>query len=78
MVAGPGTGPDRLTTGRIYGHLLLHSAPASLDSLGKALGLSKGAVSTSVRELGRRYHDANQSVTITGGPLPPRMGRPAQ
>ncbi|GAB2962120.1 hypothetical protein GCM10027280_58830 [Micromonospora polyrhachis] len=39
------------TTGRIYGHLLLHSAPTSLDTLGSALGLSKGTVSTSVREL---------------------------
>ncbi|MEU6647427.1 MarR family transcriptional regulator [Saccharomonospora sp. NPDC046836] len=38
-------------TGRIYGQLLLNADPVSLDALGSALGLSKGAVSTSVREL---------------------------
>ncbi|OXM46619.1 transcriptional regulator [Amycolatopsis thailandensis] len=38
-------------TGRVYGRLLLNSSPASLDELGEALGLSKGAVSVAVREL---------------------------
>ncbi|MEU4806239.1 MarR family transcriptional regulator [Actinosynnema sp. NPDC023587] len=38
-------------TGRVYGQLLLDADPASLDALGDALGLSKGAVSTAVREL---------------------------
>ncbi|WP_409493121.1 GbsR/MarR family transcriptional regulator [Amycolatopsis sp. cmx-11-12] len=38
-------------TGRVYGQLLLDSSPASLDTLGAALGLSKGAVSVAVREL---------------------------
>ncbi|MFI9452390.1 GbsR/MarR family transcriptional regulator [Amycolatopsis sp. NPDC052450] len=39
------------TTGRVYGQLLLGSGPVSLDELGAALGLSKGAVSVAVREL---------------------------
>ena len=38
-------------TGRTYGQLLLESEPVSLDALAEALDLSKGAVSTSVREL---------------------------
>ncbi|MEV0675024.1 MarR family transcriptional regulator [Actinosynnema sp. NPDC050436] len=38
-------------TGRVYGQLLLNADPASLDALGAALGLSKGAVSVAVREL---------------------------
>ncbi|MFC3452890.1 GbsR/MarR family transcriptional regulator [Amycolatopsis speibonae] len=38
-------------TGRVYGRLLLNAAPASLDELGAALELSKGAVSTAVRDL---------------------------
>ncbi|MEV0649368.1 hypothetical protein AB0I28_29340 [Phytomonospora sp. NPDC050363] len=38
-------------TGRVYGHLLLTSRPVSLDDMSEALELSKGAVSTSVREL---------------------------
>jgi DNA-binding transcriptional regulator GbsR (MarR family) len=38
-------------TGRVYGHLLLASQPVSLDEVREALELSKGAVSTSVREL---------------------------
>ncbi|UJW31605.1 MarR family transcriptional regulator [Saccharothrix sp. AJ9571] len=38
-------------TGRVYGRLLLNADPASLDALGEALGLSKGAVSVAVREL---------------------------
>ena len=38
-------------TGRVYGRLLLNAGPASLDALGEALGLSKGAVSVAVREL---------------------------
>ncbi len=38
-------------TGRVYGRLLLNAEPASLDALGAALGLSKGAVSVAVREL---------------------------
>ncbi|WP_410663921.1 GbsR/MarR family transcriptional regulator [Amycolatopsis sp. lyj-84] len=38
-------------TGRVYGRLLLNAGPASLDELGGALGLSKGAVSVAVREL---------------------------
>ncbi|MBX3196469.1 MAG: transcriptional regulator [Microbacteriaceae bacterium] len=37
--------------GRTYGQLLLEPAPASLDHLGAVLGLSKGAISTAVREL---------------------------
>lgn len=38
-------------TGRTYGQLLLEPEPASLDHLGAVLGLSKGAISTAVREL---------------------------
>ncbi|ASR35632.1 transcriptional regulator [Prauserella marina] len=38
-------------TGRVYGRLLLEPDPVSLDRLGSALGLSKGAISTAVREL---------------------------
>ncbi|CCH31258.1 MarR family transcriptional regulator [Actinosynnema sp. NPDC047251] len=38
-------------TGRVYGQLLLNADPASLDDLGTTLELSKGAVSTAVREL---------------------------
>lgn len=38
-------------TGRTYGHLLLEPEPSSLDAIGDALSLSKGSVSTSVREL---------------------------
>lgn len=38
-------------TGRVYGHLLLCSEPTTLDEVSSALGLSKGSVSTSVREL---------------------------
>lgn len=38
-------------TGRTYGHLLLEPQPSSLDAIGDALGLSKGSVSTCVREL---------------------------
>lgn len=38
-------------TGRVYGQLLLNAEPASLDALGAALGLGKGAVSVAVREL---------------------------
>lgn len=38
-------------TGRVYGRLLLNAEPVSLDALGEALELSKGGVSTSVREL---------------------------
>ena len=38
-------------TGRTYGQLLLEAEPVSLDALAEALELSKGAVSTSVREL---------------------------
>ncbi|MEV7552226.1 MarR family transcriptional regulator [Amycolatopsis sp. NPDC089917] len=38
-------------TGRVYGQLLLKADPVSLDALGEALGLSKGAVSVAVREL---------------------------
>ncbi|EMD29434.1 GbsR/MarR family transcriptional regulator [Amycolatopsis azurea] len=38
-------------TGRVYGRLLLNSGPVSLDALGEALRLSKGAVSVAVREL---------------------------
>jgi len=38
-------------TGRTYGQLLLEAQPVSLDALAEALELSKGAVSTSVRQL---------------------------
>lgn len=38
-------------TGRVYGALLLEQQPVSLDEIGAALTLSKGQVSTSVREL---------------------------
>lgn len=38
-------------TGRTYGQLLLELEPVTLDAIGDALSLSKGAVSTSVREL---------------------------
>ena len=38
-------------TGRVYAELLLVSEPTTLDALARALGLSKGAVSTAVREL---------------------------
>jgi DNA-binding transcriptional regulator GbsR (MarR family) len=39
------------TTGRLYGYLLLSAEPVTLDTIGIALGLSAGSVSTSVREL---------------------------
>ena len=38
-------------TGRIYGALLLEDYPVSLDHLADVVGLSKGQVSTSTREL---------------------------
>ncbi|MBW4717278.1 GbsR/MarR family transcriptional regulator [Saccharothrix obliqua] len=38
-------------TGRVYGQLLLNADPVTLDDLGQDLKLSKGAVSTAVREL---------------------------
>ena len=38
-------------TGRTYAQLLLEPEPVTLDAIGDALSLSKGAVSTSVREL---------------------------
>lgn len=38
-------------TGRVYGHLLLAPGPVSHDEIRDALELSKGAVSTAVREL---------------------------
>lgn len=38
-------------TGRVYGALLLEDRPVSLDHLGEVVGLSKGQVSTSTREL---------------------------
>jgi len=39
-------------TGRVYGLLLITEEPGSLDSMAAELGLSKGAVSTAVRQLG--------------------------
>lgn len=38
-------------TGRVYGLLLISQAPRSLDSIAAELTLSKGAVSTAVRQL---------------------------
>ncbi|MBB6556890.1 GbsR/MarR family transcriptional regulator [Nonomuraea rubra] len=38
-------------TGRVYGLLLLSEEPISLDTIAAELGLSKGAVSTAVRQL---------------------------
>ncbi|MFG3436554.1 GbsR/MarR family transcriptional regulator [Nonomuraea sp. NPDC047897] len=38
-------------TGRVYGLLLVTEEPVSLDAIGADLGLSKGAVSTAVRQL---------------------------
>lgn len=38
-------------TGRVYGALLLEDDPVSLDQLASAVGLSKGQISTSTREL---------------------------
>ncbi|MFF3665529.1 GbsR/MarR family transcriptional regulator [Microtetraspora malaysiensis] len=38
-------------TGRVYGLLLVTEEPASLDAIAAELELSKGAVSTSVRQL---------------------------
>ena len=38
-------------TGRVYGYLLLRADPATSEELRDDLGLSAGAVSTSVREL---------------------------
>ncbi|MFI7439882.1 GbsR/MarR family transcriptional regulator [Nonomuraea indica] len=38
-------------TGRVYGLLLVTEEPVSLDTIGADLGLSKGAVSTAVRQL---------------------------
>ncbi|MBB4913534.1 GbsR/MarR family transcriptional regulator [Streptosporangium saharense] len=38
-------------TGRVYGLLLLGEEPVSLDTIAAELGLSKGAVSTAVRQL---------------------------
>ena len=38
-------------TGRLYGYLLLSAEPATLDTIGTALSLSAGSVSTAVREL---------------------------
>lgn len=38
-------------TGRVYGALLLEESPVSLDHLSGVVGLSKGQMSTSTREL---------------------------
>lgn len=38
-------------TGRVYGALLLEDEPVSLDRLGEIVGLSKGQISMSSREL---------------------------
>ncbi|MET8052499.1 MULTISPECIES: GbsR/MarR family transcriptional regulator [unclassified Streptosporangium] len=38
-------------TGRVYGLLLMTEEPASLDAIAAELDLSKGAVSTAVRQL---------------------------
>lgn len=38
-------------TGRVYGALLLEEGPVSLDHLAEVVGLSKGQISTSTREL---------------------------
>ncbi|WP_336212787.1 GbsR/MarR family transcriptional regulator [Nonomuraea sp. LPB2021202275-12-8] len=38
-------------TGRVYGLLLVTEEPSSLDAIAAELGLSKGAVSTAVRQL---------------------------
>ncbi|WP_030922210.1 GbsR/MarR family transcriptional regulator [Streptosporangium amethystogenes] len=38
-------------TGRVYGLLLMTEEPASLDAIATELDLSKGAVSTAVRQL---------------------------
>ncbi|MFD1546030.1 GbsR/MarR family transcriptional regulator, partial [Nonomuraea guangzhouensis] len=39
-------------TGRVYGLLLITERPVTLDEIAAELGLSKGAVSTAVRQLG--------------------------
>lgn len=38
-------------TGRLYGYLLLHDEPSASEQLRADLGLSAGAISTSIREL---------------------------
>ncbi|WP_410580605.1 hypothetical protein [Amycolatopsis sp. lyj-108] len=52
------------TTGRVYGQLLLGSGSVSLDELGAALGLSKGAVSVAVRELDSPGPSRSRGVAV--------------